>query len=81
MVLDSNLDIASLGVLLKGGLDKRCKDVYAQWKAQWKRDEEQLKKKERDELDAQRVQNEAALRRIKAGTTGWLVARALDKYP
>jgi len=79
-VLDSNLDIASLGVLLRCGLNKRCKNVYAEWQAQWKRDEEQLKRKERDELEAQRVQNETALRRIKAGTTGWLVARALDKY-
>ena len=80
-MLDSTLDIASLSVLLKCGLDKRCKKVYAPWQAQRKRDEERLKKEETNELAVQRVQNETALRRIKAGITAWLVTRALDKYP
>jgi hypothetical protein len=81
LVLDSNLDLASLVVLLQCGLNKRCKKVYSQWQAQRKRDEEQLKKQESDQLAAQRVENESALSRIKAGTTPWLVKRALDKYP
>lgn len=80
-MLDSNLDLASLDILLQCGLNKRCQKVYLQWQTQKKRDEEQLKKQESDQLAAQRTQNESAVRRIKAVTTSWLVARALEKYP
>ena len=80
-MLDSNLDLTSLDVLIRYGLDKRCRKVYTPWQTQRKRDEEQLKKEETDGLAAQRAQNAATLRRIKPGTITWLVMRALDKYP
>ena len=80
-MLDPNLDLLSLDVLLRRGLGSRCRKVYSPWQGQRKRDEEQLKKQENDDLATQRVQNESILRRIKAGTTVWLVMRALDKYP
>ena len=80
-MLDSNLDLASLDILLQCGLNKRCQKVYSQWQTQRKRDEEQLKKQESDQLAAQRMQNESALRRIEAVTASWLVKRALNKYP
>jgi len=81
LVLDSNLDLTSLDVLIRYGLDKRCRKVYIPWQAKRKRDEAQLKKEANDDLAAQRAQNVASLRRIRAGTTAWLVMRALDKYP
>ncbi len=66
-MLDSNLDLDSLGVLLQCGLNNRCEKVYSQWKQQREHDEEQLRKQESDQLAAQREQNESDLTRIKAG--------------
>jgi hypothetical protein len=66
---------------MRNGLDMRCRQVYSLWQEQKKRDDQQLKKQESDDLSAQRRQNEATLKRIKAGTIMWLVTRALDKYP
>jgi hypothetical protein len=79
--LEENIDFDSLIILLKNGLETRCRDVYERWRKQRDIDEARFSREEKGAISGTRRQGEAINRRLEGGLAEWLAEQTVGVFP